>query len=173
MKKLLVMSDSHRSKLNMQSIMEAHEDAWALVFLGDGENDMEECELYLPHMFNRTVVWVKGNCDWDSVRPEEEYLKVSGHSILCTHGHYYDAKRTLNGLRSEAARGGYDIVLFGHTHTPYLSYADGRSSEGISPAKPVLFNPGAVADGKYGLIYIEDQLPGQESGAVRFELMSL
>lgn len=166
MKKILVMSDSHGRKLNMQQIMEKHEDVYAIAYLGDGESDLEECELYYPHMFSRAVVWVKGNCDWFSVRPVDESLHVGGHDILFTHGHYYDVKNGLTQLEIAASKGGYDIAVFGHTHTPYFSQDN--------PAKPTLFNPGAVADGHYGLIKIYDEDEKESLPArVEFELRSL
>ena len=45
--RLLVASDSHRAAGNLLDIVELHlEDSDVLLFLGDGENDLENCLLY-------------------------------------------------------------------------------------------------------------------------------
>jgi len=41
---------------------------------------------------------------------------------------------------------GADIVVFGHTHRPFLSDAD----------RPILFNPGPALNGQYGIITIDE-----------------
>ena len=53
-------------------------------------------------------------------------------------------KSGLDSLRYAAEEQNADIVLFGHTHMPFESYMDGRR----------FFNPGALRDGRYGLLDI-------------------
>ena len=67
---------------------------------------------------------VVGNCDRaDGAR--ENTLELEGHRILLTHGHLYRVKQTMNHLYYKAKEAGYDIVVFGHTHAPFLEKADG------------------------------------------------
>ncbi len=55
--------------------------------------------------------------------------------MLITHGHYYYVAMGLEDLRKEALGRGMDIVMFGHTHRPYLN-----SSKGVT-----MLNPGSVS----------------------------
>ena len=68
---------------------------------------------------------VTGNCDRGSDGVKELVLELIGHRVLLTHGHLQNVKRTMNNLYYKAKQGHIDIVLFGHTHIPYLEHVDG------------------------------------------------
>ena len=92
-------------------------------------------------------------------------MTVMGVRILYTHGHTFYVKSTVEILRSYAAEGGYDVVLYGHTHQPDYLY-----SRGIH-----YLNPGsAVYAGRYrfgivditpsGIVCAATEIPAKTRG---------
>ena len=57
-----------------------------------------------------------------------------------------DVKRSLNSIKEMAKKLKANLVIFGHTHKPYIEYYEDE----------ILFNPGATEDGRYGLIILKD-----------------
>ena len=95
---------------------------------------------------------VVGNCDRaGGVR--EKVLELEGHRILLTHGHLYRVKQTMNHLYYKAREGRYDIVVFGHTHVPFLEKVDGIW----------FINPGSPTYPRYGIptYGLMELLPGR------------
>lgn len=83
--RLLVASDSHRAAGNLLDIVELHlEDSDVLLFLGDGENDLENVRMLYPRLH---ILQVAGNCDWGSDLPAWGTAKLGGKTVLYTHGH--------------------------------------------------------------------------------------
>ena len=73
-------------------------------------------------------------------------FKEDGIKVFLTHGHLYDVKRTLNSIKEIGKKLSVSLVIFGHTHKPYME-KDGDM---------ILFNPGATEDGRYGIIILEN-----------------
>ena len=114
--RLLVASDSHRAAGNLLDIVELHlEDSDVLLFLGDGENDLENVRMLYPRL---------------------HILQVAGHP--------FHVKFGLTELEQAAREAHADICLFGHTHQQMTDYRGGL----------YLMNPGAVAEGCYGMVDI-------------------
>ena len=63
--RILVLSDSHGMPSRILDAVEAHPEAEALIFLGDGERDLDTVESYYHSLPN--VIKVAGNCDFSSV----------------------------------------------------------------------------------------------------------
>lgn len=149
--KLIVVSDSHGNRDGLRAVLNAHRDADALIFLGDGLNDLTAVRRSGPCPL---VYEVRGNCDYDRTVPSERLVSLGGLLIFMTHGNGYEVKVTTTPLRKAAARRGADVVLFGHTHSPYYAYIDGVN----------LFNPGSISVPRvgrptYGLLLIENSEP--------------
>ncbi len=148
MKKILVFSDSHNATHNLRLILQRESDADAIIFLGDGADDLRVAEEELP----RTPVYaVRGNCDMGSYLPLDGLVAFEGILIYYTHGHIYNVKCTLEDLAWAAKERGADIALFGHTHRPILKNLPDL----------VLFNPGSCGRtytgmDTYGVILVED-----------------
>ncbi|MDR2525400.1 MAG: YfcE family phosphodiesterase [Oscillospiraceae bacterium] len=140
--RILVCSDSHGRGYDLLAAAEAQPSAEILVFLGDGEND-SDAWLSLP---GKKLHRVRGNCDFVSSLPDCTLFQVADKRVLCAHGHLYRVKHGLEDYRRHAREAGVQIALFGHTHTPYVDYADGL----------YLFNPGAIRDKRYGFVDITD-----------------
>ena len=153
--KCLVFSDSHRNTRNMRVALAKHPDAEAVFFLGDGLSDIDEVHYSFP---NVKFLAVRGNCDFRSVAMEEIIgktgeIELCGKKIVYTHGDLFGAKYGTAGLERLALQKNADIVLFGHTHTPYLSYFN------EDDGKPFyLFNPGSVGyrEGSFGILTLNE-----------------
>lgn len=138
--KILVVSDSHQHLEKLIDIFEK-ENPDIVISAGDNSGDVidlsnikEKAEYYI----------VRGNCDYFDFKTDDiEEFNIAGKKIFLTHGHLYDVKSGYEKIKNEALKKQADIVIFGHTHIPYLNNET-----------PVLFNPGAAKDGKYGTIEI-------------------
>ena len=137
----LIVSDTHGDIGRLRSLLRAQSGLDALIFLGDGLKEVEELasEGWLP-----PVLSVRGNCDSATSplgypRDEELTITLEGHRILLLHGHTASVKAGHEGLLSLARARDAEIVLFGHTHTPFDTYLP---SERGGPLW--LFNPGSL-----------------------------
>lgn len=140
--RITVMSDSHRNKRNLFDIVETHmKDTDLFIFLGDGEDDIEDVTALYPDL---KIEIVAGNCDWYSAKPLYKEINFAGKKIFFTHGHPFYVKHGYEALIEEAENRRADIVLFGHTHTQYTEYRK----------ELAIMNPGSAADGNYGMIDI-------------------
>lgn len=142
--KILVLSDSHGDLNNLQRVIEMHNDSHSILFLGDGERDFSKMEIDIkPPLYI-----VSGNCDFCSLESDVKLLNLGGKKIMMTHGHNYKVKYSPEFLINNAKEKGMDIVLFGHTHTPYAEYGTTN-----------VMNPGSISrhggsGGTYGMIDI-------------------
>lgn len=143
--KFLILSDSHGRIGNLRRMFALHEDCDAVIFCGDGAADIQRLREEHPDV---RFVCVRGNCDGIGA-PDLETLEAEGVKLAVLHGHTAKAKFGDGGLIKLAYDGGYDIVIHGHTHRQRNDY--------ISGEKPFyLFNPGAAANGKFGLAVIKN-----------------
>lgn len=143
--RILVISDSHGMPSRILDAVEAHPEAEALIFLGDGESDIEMLESYCRSL--PSMIRVAGNCDFSSKLPLMRVVTLGGKKIYCTHGHAEHVKYGTDELICRARQEGADIVLYGHTHSGVTAYDDGL----------YIMNPGSIRDGHYGRI---DIVPG-------------
>ena len=150
--KILIMSDIHSAGRNAAEILKKHSDSDAVIFLGDGERGFElamaECGLDICGNDDQKVYQVSGNCDWDSMEPSLIRPVIDGVKICITHGHGHGVKSKagIQNLADYAAAQGCKAALFGHTHRRYHDEKNGV----------ILFNPGAVQNGEYGIMMISD-----------------
>lgn len=141
--RIVVMSDSHMMVSALLDIIERHKDnADLFLFLGDGNKDLDTALQLHPDI---KIDRVSGNCDFMSDLPASKVIEFGGKKILFTHGHPYNVKYGYQMLCSEARSIGADIVLFGHTHIPYVETIDSIH----------YMNPGSARDGNYGIVDIE------------------
>lgn len=144
--KLLVLSDIHGNTRAMMRAVDAHNDADAVFFLGDGLRDAEEINEVYPRM---RVYRVRGNGDYACFDPLDGLTAFGGLAVYYTHGHLFGVKSGLEALAGAAASRGADLALFGHTHRPCKEILCGVT----------LFNPGAVASGSCGIIRLGPGAP--------------
>ena len=115
--KIVIVSDTHGSRKNIENVCECNPDADMLIHLGDVE-DAAEIALSLVR----------------ALLPREEEFELEGHHIFITHGHAYYVSMGEAHLQEEARRRGADIVMYGHTHVPALTI----------DADLVTLNPGSL-----------------------------
>lgn len=143
--KLLILSDSHGDISTLESILKKEKNIDAVIHLGDGGTnmwDIRELTQSVP------VYQCQGNCDSSLYNFSPELNFTSGSKkIMACHGHRYNVKSGLNTIYFAAKEKGADICLYGHTHIPNNEYYAGIH----------LFNPGAVKDGRYGIIEIDEE----------------
>lgn len=155
--KILVFSDSHNNPRNMITALKEHRGTVDLVIhLGDGLGDLNLCRDLLDGVATATAL---GNGEafsrrlWADV-PEEFVISPDGVRLFCCHGHRYHVKLSLAAAAERAREKGADILLYGHTHSPYDGWATAEDGERIRA-----FNPGSVGLGfpaSYGLIEISN-----------------
>lgn len=129
--KILVVSDTHSRHQNLKAILRRVTDIDLMIHLGDAEG----CEEYIETLAGCPLEIVAGNNDFFSDLEREKEIEVRGYKILLTHGHYYYVAMGIEDLRKEALGRGMDIVMFGHTHRPFLDYGKGIT----------MLNPGSVS----------------------------
>ncbi len=146
MKRILVMSDTHGNKVNIDKALSKYGDADCIIHLGDYVRDAE----YIRTLTGKKVYSVKGNCDFSGAK-QELLLRIGGKSILALHGHRQGVKDSLLALGLYAAEKGADIVLFGHTHVPLEDFYE----------NVIMYNPGSLGEPRgrkpsLGIVTIED-----------------
>ena len=144
--RILVVSDTHGDFYSLKRALDAQPTAEVIIHCGDGAEQYQ----YLKQVYHaKTVIGVRGNCDWTSKLPPAETVEVGGKTIFITHGHLYQAKFTFAKMVYAAREQNADILLFGHTHQAVTDYIDGL----------YLMNPGSCSGyyATYGTIDITDK----------------
>lgn len=146
--KLMIASDIHGSYYYCKKMTECFEleNADKLLILGDvlyhgPRNDLpKEYEpkkvIELLNSINRKILCVRGNCEAEVDQmvlkfpclAEYALLNLDGLTVYATHGHIYNENNILPMTEG-------DILLYGHTHIPYMREKDGF----------VFMNPGSVS----------------------------
>ena len=154
--KCLVFSDAHGYTPYIREVIRMHPDAEAVFFLGDGLREVDMLRLEYPDKF---WIAVKGNCDFysyfnDLPAQKTETVRIGGYTVTATHGDICGAKNGNRGLINLALKTGTDILLFGHTHSPYTEYVSDYE-------RPIyLFNPGSISEssGSFGIMTLGDNV---------------
>lgn len=120
--RIIVYADTHGDFSAHAEIIERNEDAYAFIFLGDGETELDKIKVLYPE---KKIVNVAGNCDYSSLAPTTDILIAKGVKILYTHGHSFGVKYSVDRLYYKAKEIDAKIALFGHTHCRFYSYEDG------------------------------------------------
>ena len=147
--KILIVSDTHGRLENLERVIEMTKPIDALIHLGDVEGQ----EDYIRRLVPCAAYMVSGNNDFFSMLPRELEFELGKYKVLNT-----------EELRRQARSRGKDIVMFGHTHKPYLDTEDGIT----------ILNPGSLSyprqEGRrpsYMIMTID------EAGEARYEICYL
>lgn len=141
--KIIVISDSHGHFKEMLSVVEK-EKAEIIFFAGDHSVDCIELS-YVKKDIKYYIV--KGNTDInDYSTPDNLEVEMGGIKIFLTHGHQFYVKNGYSEIENEAEKREAKLVIFGHTHFPYINEKSGI----------VYFNPGALKDRFYGVVDIKN-----------------
>lgn len=114
--KILIVSDTHGRHGNLDEVLEREGKIDMLLHLGDVEDD----EHYIEAIAECPVHMLSGNNDFFSYLPSEKEIKIGKYRVFMTHGHGHYVSINTRRLREAAKARGVDIVMFGHTHKPYI-----------------------------------------------------
>lgn len=132
MARYLVFSDSHGREEDMLDIVRQYKDKMeGLFFLGDAENSGDQLRSSVPG----PVYMVKGNCDWSLQASESQVFSLHGHRVAMTHGHRQRVNMGLDTLKYWALEQEADLVLYGHTHVPFVEQTSAMT----------ILNPGSIS----------------------------
>lgn len=129
--KILIVSDTHRYNSNLEKVIGKVSPIDCLIHLGD----VEGSEDYIRSLVTCPVHIVSGNNDFFCDLPREEEFELGKYHVLITHGHYYYVSLDTQEIKRQAVSRGADIVMFGHTHRPYLEITD----------EVTVLNPGSIS----------------------------
>ena len=135
--RIVAISDSHGDFYHFHRVMELESDADCFIFLGDRKKELDDIRCLYP---KKIIFSVRGNCDLSCNDKATDRFMKDGHTIIYTHGHLYNVKRTKDELFELAKKEDADMVLYGHTHIPDILYKDGV----------YLVNPGSIGMPKDG-----------------------
>ena len=128
--KIGLISDTHGDIRGMVRAMELLEGVDRLLHAGDHYRDA----YWIENRYPVRVTAVPGNGDPDDAGASHRLLKIQGLSILLCHGHIQRVQRSLTHLYYFGLEKAAQIIIFGHTHTPYLREED-----------VVMINPGTTS----------------------------
>ena len=148
--KILIVSDTHGRTENLEKVLKKTGPIDRMIHLGDVEGD----EAHIRSLVDVPVDMVGGNNDYFSSLPSEMEIELGNHRALLTHGHHYFVGMGHEMLREEARKRGVDIVMYGHTHRPYLERNGGLT----------ILNPGSLSlprqeghEPSWIVMYIDEQ----------------
>lgn len=130
--KIGVTGDTHGSQIIIRRLLANAPAVDCWLHTGDFARDA----VYLAKESGLPVTVVSGNCD--AFRAEakmDEFLPFEGHFVWLTHGHKY-LRIGVEELAFWGERFEADVVVFGHTHVPLISYVGNRLL--LNPGSPVL-----------------------------------
>ena len=114
--RILIVSDTHRENKNYFTVLEKLKPLDMIIHCGD----VEGSEYVLTRSVECPVMMVAGNNDYFNSLPRELEFNIGKYKVLLVHGHNYYVYMGPEMLKEEARSRGVDIVMFGHTHKPYL-----------------------------------------------------
>ncbi|MGC9310257.1 MAG: YfcE family phosphodiesterase [Candidatus Aenigmatarchaeota archaeon] len=131
--KYLVVSDFHipeRAREIPKEILQAAKEADGVICAGD----FTTREVYeVLKRANKSLIAVRGNCDSFEL-PDYAEFEVVGTKIGVAHSHRF-GRGNIEALFGFAKTKKLDVLVFGHTHTPFLEMRKGI----------LLLNPGSVS----------------------------
>ena len=147
MKRILVLSDSHRGMSFMRWCVDTVKPN-AIIHLGDFYGDGDELREEYPNIL---LYQVAGNCDCYLAPPGAREIlidRVQGVDLYMTHGHRHRVKSMMGLLLDDARKAKVQAVLYGHTHI-----ADCRKDGDLW-----ILNPGAAGSwgGSAGIIEVDN-----------------
>ena len=157
MKRIFIFSDTHGSVNGCEAVLRgSKERVDGVIHAGDYTRDADSIKAAFPEL---PVYAVKGNGDLFSREPQDLTVIIDGVRIFITHGHMYNVKLEYDyrTLREKGRELGAGLIVFGHTHKPYLDW-DGDMT---------VVNPGSAG---YGGTYAVAKI---ENGNVRVDMYDI
>jgi len=118
--RILIISDTHKRHKTLDQVLERIGRIDMLVHMGDTEGG----EDYIEAAAGCEAHIISGNNDFFSDLDKEQEFMIGKYRVFITHGHRYGVTMGTARLAEEARARGADIVMYGHTHRPYLKIED-------------------------------------------------
>lgn len=110
MAKVLVVSDSHGQRAELEELKKRHEqEVELMIHCGDSELEKDDKEI-------QGFTVVKGNCDFTGGFENEVLAESTGLRFFVTHGHLFGVKSSLMNLLYRADEVNAQVICFGHSH---------------------------------------------------------
>ncbi|HBN85142.1 MAG TPA: YfcE family phosphodiesterase [Clostridiales bacterium] len=119
--KIVVFADSHRDNETMTFVVKK-ERPELVIHLGDHITDAEHLQKDFPEI---PMEMVPGNTDTVICYPYEKTIIKNKKRIYITHGDRYNVQFGLSRIFYKGESVNADMILFGHTHIPYLENEGG------------------------------------------------
>lgn len=129
--RILVISDSHGKNDDVKQVLEQAGEIDMFIHLGDIERGPE----YIRELAGCECHMISGNNDYDIHLPDQDTFMIGDKKVFITHGHRFYVGAGVERLREYAVDNGYDIVMFGHTHMPFLDIGEDVT----------ILNPGSIS----------------------------
>lgn len=158
MMKVLVVSDTHGNDRNFDRALLEEYPVDMILHLGD----VEGSEDYFEEVSPCPIHIVRGNNDFFTSLPTEMVMEIEGYRFFMTHGHQYGVNNGMERLKDIAEEYKCDIVFFGHTHRPVITY------DGV-----YIVNPGSLtyprqADRKPSYVIVETDAMGELNFTIKY-----
>lgn len=121
MKKIVVLSDTHGNRRDIETLFPVMEESDMIIHLGDTSQDGN----FVRSRFPRKTFILNGNCDLIKLGEDELTLQIEDIKVFACHGHRYSVKQTALKLAERAKELGCALALYGHSHTPAEQEIDG------------------------------------------------
>lgn len=128
--RILVISDSHGKNDDVKQVIEQVGEIDMFIHLGDIERGPD----YIRELAGCECHMVAGNNDYDIDLPAMDSFMIGDKNVFITHGHRFYVGGGVERLREFAMDNGYDIVMYGHTHVPFLERGE-----------VTILNPGSIS----------------------------
>ncbi|NLK74449.1 MAG: metallophosphoesterase [Clostridiales bacterium] len=119
--KVLIVSDTHGRNQNLIKVIKKVGTVDLLVHLGDSEGSIDNIEAIAAC----PVAMVAGNNDFYYNLPKEKIIEIGKYLALLTHGHRIGVRAGIDNLLAAAKINQVNIVMFGHTHIPMITFQEG------------------------------------------------
>lgn len=115
--KVLIISDTHGRLENFKEVLSMEKPVDLILHLGDVCRDEEE----IRELAGCDVRYVRGNCDIFSRERDSLDFRIGNYNFHMEHGQYLPD--SLQSIAYKAEEIGADVMLFGHTHIPLLTWS--------------------------------------------------
>lgn len=129
--RILVISDSHGKNDDVKQVIEQVGSIDMFIHLGDVERGLG----YIKNLVKCETHMIAGNNDYDIALPDTDSFMIADKKVFITHGHRFYVGSGVERLREYALNNGYDIVMYGHTHVPFLEVGEDVT----------ILNPGSIS----------------------------
>lgn len=118
--KILIVSDSHGRDNNLIFVLNKVKPIDMLIHLGDSNGNID----YINSLVDCPVHIVRGNNDYYYNIENEKLISILDYKVFLTHGHRYGVSNDLKRIKGVGKQYGANIVMYGHTHKPYIDLTD-------------------------------------------------